>query len=326
MSGFTIQGSNDCVRPKYRKGDRTRRMWSEREEDILAASLLELVARGWKSDNSFRAGYLKRIEDSLRKEFPATDLKGTPHINSKISSWKKSFNSLQLILTRTGVGFNSHRDYKIDCNDEQWEQIVAADSNAKFMRNKSWPLWDQWNVIFGKDRATGDTAEDIPDGARAVRTQNEVHTHDPGNDYHVSFDDFFEEENNPPLPTPDNHHEESTGQSEQHAVRPKQCGKKRKTSSTDAVLMEFLRNLHVETNKRLEVISSRIGYEFDLGKARQEVFDKLGGVVGLTIEQRYDLCDILGDKSQRLEIFIGMPAEARPGYVLRLLEQNQKPN
>ncbi|KAL1566833.1 hypothetical protein AAHA92_02390 [Salvia divinorum] len=92
--------------------------------------------------------------------------------------------------------------------------------------------------------------------------------------------------------------------------------------SSDDALMEFLANLHAETNSRLEVISSRIGYEFDLGKARQDVFDKLGTVEGLTLDERYDLCDILGDKSQRLEVFMGMPSNARLGYLKRLMKKN----
>ncbi|KAL1548330.1 hypothetical protein AAHA92_16576 [Salvia divinorum] len=94
--------------------------------------------------------------------------------------------------------------------------------------------------------------------------------------------------------------------------------------SPDSELMSFLANLHAETNSRLEMISARIGYEFDMGKARQYVFDKLGTVDGLTLDQRYDLCNILGDKPQRLEVFMGMPATARLGYVLRLIEENQK--
>lgn len=113
-------------RQKYRKGDRTRRMWVQKEEDILAASLLELTARGWKSDNGFRAGYLSKIEDDLRAEFPKTDLRGNPHINSKIGAWKKSYGILRSILSRSGIGFNTDGDYKIDCSDEQWEQIVAV--------------------------------------------------------------------------------------------------------------------------------------------------------------------------------------------------------
>lgn len=117
---------NDTPRKKFRKGDRTRRMWTPREEEILAATLLELVARGWKSDNGFRAGYLTKIEDSLRAEFPNTDLKGTPHITSKISAWKKSYGLLRNILSRSGVGFNTDNEYKIDCSDDQWEQIVQV--------------------------------------------------------------------------------------------------------------------------------------------------------------------------------------------------------
>ena len=118
--------NTDAPPRKFRKGDRTRRIWSVREEEILAASMLELLARGWKSDNGFRTGYLGKIEDSLRKEFPNTDLKGTPHITSKISAWKKSYTSLSKILARSGVGFNSDGQYMIECDDDQWEAIVQV--------------------------------------------------------------------------------------------------------------------------------------------------------------------------------------------------------
>ncbi|KAL1531110.1 hypothetical protein AAHA92_33827 [Salvia divinorum] len=37
---------------------------------------------------------------------------------------------------RSGVGFNVNGDFKIDCGNDQCEQIVKIDSNARFMRNK----------------------------------------------------------------------------------------------------------------------------------------------------------------------------------------------
>ena len=92
--------------------------------------------------------------------------------------------------------------------------------------------------------------------------------------------------------------------------------------SSDDKLMEFLGNLLAETNSRLEVIATRIGYEFDLGKARREVFNKLGTVEGLTQDERYDLCEILKKESQWLEIFMGMPSNARLGYLRRLMQKN----
>ncbi|KAG6405491.1 hypothetical protein SASPL_133081 [Salvia splendens] len=45
-------------------------------------------------------------------------------------------------------------------------------------------------------------------------------------------------------------------------------------------------------------------------------------VDGLTLNQRYELYNILGDKPQLLEVFMGMPAHARLGYVLKLIEDN----
>ena len=92
----------------------------------MAAMLLDLVARGWKSDNGFRTGYLQRIEDSIRKEFPNSDVKASPHITSRMSAWKKNYNSLRNILARTGVGYNTHGDHKIDIDDDQWAQVVQV--------------------------------------------------------------------------------------------------------------------------------------------------------------------------------------------------------
>ncbi|KAL1535659.1 hypothetical protein AAHA92_28414 [Salvia divinorum] len=137
------------------KGDRSRRSWSPREEEVLLLALKDLVSNRWKSDNGFRAGYLTRVEEILKRELPTTDMKVHPHIHSKINTWKRCYHSLSLILDRSGVGFNSDGDWKIECNDEQWAQIVKADSNARYMRYKAWPYYEDWKHIYGKDRAAG---------------------------------------------------------------------------------------------------------------------------------------------------------------------------
>ncbi|XP_041994795.1 uncharacterized protein LOC121745084 isoform X1 [Salvia splendens] len=308
---------------KFRKGERSRRMWTPKEEDILAATLLELTATGWKSDNGFRAGYQSKIEDSLRAEFPNTDLKGNPHINSKIASWKKSYGLLRSILSRTGVGWNHHGDHKFDCSDEQWDQIVQADKETKYMRNKSWPLWETWKTIFGKDRASGVAAEEIGAAAKSLRAQVSGGSQVYENDYHPSFEDFITE---PFTPVSNNNevHDDSSDDSGKQTSTTKSIPRKSKKPSPDADLIEFLGNLHQRTDARLEMISKRIGYEFDMGQARQEVYDKLCTVEGLTLPQRYRLCNILGDKPQRLEVFIGMPVNARLGYLLCLIEDEHK--
>ncbi|KAG6400215.1 hypothetical protein SASPL_137040 [Salvia splendens] len=324
-NGCPQAGWNGLARNKFRKGDRTRRMWVVREEEILVSSLLELVARGWKSDNGFRAGYQQKVEDDIRKEFPNSDIKGNPHISSKITAWKKNYNSLRDILSRSGVGFNVNNDYKIDIDDDQWAQVVAADKDAKFMRYKSWPYWEAWQCIFGKDRAKGSGSENIDVAATSQRAQMASASQTNENDYHPTFEDFLGDEippNSSGTADKQNSSEAQSGQ-QQAVSTTKSGGQKRKQPSSDDALMEFLGNLHAQTNSRLETISSRIGYEFDMGKARQEVFDKLGSVDGLTLKQRYYLCNILSDKPQRMEVFMGMPMNAKLGYLLLLLDEER---
>lgn len=66
--------------------ERNRQSWTPKEEPTLIAALKELIVKGQKSDNRFRAGYICKQEEALQKEFPRTDLKAMPHINSKLSS------------------------------------------------------------------------------------------------------------------------------------------------------------------------------------------------------------------------------------------------
>lgn len=112
------------------RADRTRRSWSLREEQILMCTLKDLVVRGWKSDNGFRNGYTTLVEEAIKREFPESDLKASPHVNSKLTQWKRDYYSLSKILDRSGVGFNERGDYKIDVDNDQWEQIVKVVSSA----------------------------------------------------------------------------------------------------------------------------------------------------------------------------------------------------
>ncbi|XP_042007863.1 uncharacterized protein LOC121756382 [Salvia splendens] len=190
------------------------------------------------------------------------------------------------------------------------------------MRSKSWPLWETWKLIFGKDRASGRGSEDLEAAATQMRSQLAGGSQCNENDYYPSFEDFIDP--NSPVAGNTDVNDTSSGNGGKEASINKTSSGSRKKESSDVVLMEFLGNLHAETNARLEMISARIGYDFDIGKARQDVFEKLGTVEGLTLPQRYLWCNILGDKPQRLEVFMGMPANARLGYVLCLIDEYRK--
>ena len=68
----------------------------------------------------------RKLEEADSWRCPNSDIRANPHIVSKITAWKKAYNSLQGILSRSEVGYNTDVDYKIDATEEQWSQIVRV--------------------------------------------------------------------------------------------------------------------------------------------------------------------------------------------------------
>ncbi|KAG6503826.1 hypothetical protein ZIOFF_036150 [Zingiber officinale] len=127
--------SQNCA-GKGKKTDKTRRGWSEREEEVLIQALKEAITEGWKSCNGFRAGYLGFLERRMKAAFPETNLRGNPHINSKVHVWKKMYGNLVTILSKSGVGWND-TEKTIEASNETWDALIMVDNNARAMKHKS---------------------------------------------------------------------------------------------------------------------------------------------------------------------------------------------
>ncbi|KAL8473354.1 hypothetical protein ACS0TY_030256 [Phlomoides rotata] len=150
------------VGPKGDKGKvlRARRSWSKLEEDALIHCLTDIVNDGWKAENGFKAGFQRELEKKMRKMLSGTDIAAHPHINSKIHVWKKEYGALSDLLSKSGIGWNSSTSTIKIHDEEVWDSSRQADPNLKSVHFKSWPYYPQWLNIFGKDRATGESAVD----------------------------------------------------------------------------------------------------------------------------------------------------------------------
>ncbi|XP_057769415.1 uncharacterized protein LOC130989428 [Salvia miltiorrhiza] len=306
----TETASNDVGCGKPTKTNKTRRSWTPREEDVLLAALKELVVQGWKSDNGFRAGYLGKLEEAVKSRFPNSNLKGMPHIHSKIAAWKRNYYSLDLMLSNTGVGFNVDGTHMIDVNNEQWDQIVNKDPNACLMRFKSWPHLDAWKEIFGKDRATGGSAEDLLDAINDMQRADNLENNGDQGDYHVHLEEQAENDGAA----------DSVCQGEKEQGIARGAGRKRKASGDGLdVLVDVFSEMGRNADKRVDCIASRMGYEFNLGEARKEVFNQLNAMTTLSMGQKFDAYQMLAGEKQGLELFMGLPEEAKPQYVLHIL-------
>ncbi|KAG6392976.1 hypothetical protein SASPL_147206 [Salvia splendens] len=207
-----------------------------------------------KVDRTFRPGYATKVYQVLKREISDIQIKV---FNSKITTWKRDYDSLSLILDRSGVGFNANNDFKIDCNDEQWAQIVKADSNAKTMRNKSWPYWEDWKTIFGKDRD-----EQIDDGLN-FEAATEVQVAD------------------------------SDTKSVKSPVSTKKNRRKRKAEEVLESMLDVMTKIHEDTSDCLQTLSTRIGYDFDLSAKRVEISKMLEEIPLLSKKHKFMALDIL---------------------------------
>ncbi|XP_059298351.1 uncharacterized protein LOC132051072 [Lycium ferocissimum] len=164
MSNHT-SSSNQASKRLSRATPQSRRSWTLEEERTLIDGLKDLCVKGWKADNgTFRPGYMTELELYLNKIHPNCGLKSQPHINSKMKTWKKDYGTIALLKSRSGLGFQYGEGRIIVDDPSKWDEFVKADPNAKGMQNKTWPLFEDWEEIFGKDRATGEFAEGLAMG------------------------------------------------------------------------------------------------------------------------------------------------------------------
>lgn len=178
------------------------------------------------------------------------------------------------------------------------------------MRYKSWPYFDSWKEIYGKDRATGESAEDIFEAYNDMRMNDDQTEGDGvGMDYHVSLEDLEEHEGAA----------ESNSNPPGRQNVPVKPPKKRKATEAISGVCEILIEIGRKADARLASLAESLGYEARMGKALEDAFEQLGELPNLSVEDRFEVCGILGAQADKLKIFKGMPAPARPQYVAWLL-------
>ncbi|KZV29910.1 hypothetical protein F511_17334 [Dorcoceras hygrometricum] len=114
---------------RTKKVDKTMRTWTTREEDVLIRTLKDVITKGWKSENGFRAGYLTLLESAMHAAIPGCTLRGNPHINSKVHVWKKTYSTLCTLLGKSGVGWND-TDNTVEATDETWDTIIKVNTTS----------------------------------------------------------------------------------------------------------------------------------------------------------------------------------------------------
>ncbi|KAL8530466.1 hypothetical protein ACS0TY_007490 [Phlomoides rotata] len=289
---------------KGKKTDRNRRAWTLVEEIVFIGLMKDLVANGWKMENGFKPGYLLKLEAGMLKSLSGTDNRASPHITSRITIWKKIHVSMNI------------DDMNTILNNVLL--ILKADPNTTNMCFKTWPLYDDWNEIFGMDRVNDRAAEDVVDDVNGIRNENA-----PGLGDHVG-----DPTDHVPVETPADMDFVSESPTVDNSTATKVCGKKRSAgeSSTADRLCDVIGQFCRTSDNRFNNLVQVIGYESTLGGARKELPKVWAGIPELTKDERIDVAHIFAKNADCLEMFLGMADESRTRYVHRLLDGNLKCN
>ncbi|KAL8475444.1 hypothetical protein ACS0TY_028194 [Phlomoides rotata] len=234
-------------KPLRNRTENGRRSWSVREEQVLSEAMKKIVLEGWKTENGFKVGYLNLFSTYMKQVFPNTDLKPEPHINSRITVWKRNYHSLFEILKNTGVGLDSTTKM-IEATDEQWDAFMKVDPNARLMRSKSWPLYDDWCEIFDNSRATGEASSETQDESQSPSGYAQTG--------------------------------ESTDTGKTNS------GRKRKSPLQPDPMVCIVQNFCDNASNRLGDIAQRIGHDQDLSAARKMIYSSISKMSMLTLNEK----------------------------------------
>ncbi|XP_077249542.1 uncharacterized protein LOC143889253 [Tasmannia lanceolata] len=263
---------------RLRGPGKNKRVWHANEDTVLVHALVDLCNTGWKSDNgTFRTGYMSILEKTVKTKFPGCGLKATPHIESRLKTLKKQYYAISDMLKNSDFVWNDDVKCAMCEKDDGWNDWLKSHPEAKGLRNKPFPHFEELARVFGRDVANGERSQAPEDMVEAMDNEDEnnedINVQDGGlEDIDVLAIQTFGDM--------------STGSKGSKQPRRKRS---RDIGNFDAGFMELAKTfgtLCAETNMRIDKLASRLGCEHDATQRR-------GSIDGVLMENQ-DL--VKGDK------------------------------
>ncbi|WOK99470.1 hypothetical protein Cni_G08182 [Canna indica] len=145
--------------------------WTPEQDAALIDCMLDLKNDPFWSageGNNFKPEFLNQLEKMLEAKLPGCGIKAHPQIHSRHKLLKTQYNAIYDMLHQSsGFGWDPNRCC-VTCHQDVWDQWVKSHPNASGLQNKSFPHLDSLSIIFGKDRATRERAEDPTDSSASI--------------------------------------------------------------------------------------------------------------------------------------------------------------
>ncbi|KAG1335144.1 hypothetical protein COCNU_03G012630 [Cocos nucifera] len=105
----------------------------------------------------------------IANKIPNCGIKAQPYIQSRFKLLKQQYSAIYDILNTSGFGWDGARKCII-CDQDVWDNWVKSHPQASNLRNKPFLHLLELSIIFRKDRAMDQRAEDPTDAAAKILT------------------------------------------------------------------------------------------------------------------------------------------------------------
>ena len=196
--------------------------------------------------------------------------------------------------------------------------LLQSHPNASGLRNKPFPHFESLSIIFGKDRATGQGAEDPADAAAEILAD----TINLDADVEIGNLEGFESDSpisQPPMGNTTNRSNSST--------QSQSTSRKRKANTEEALigsLIESVNNIGAFCESTSQGIQDVASYfkSLSAGNEYQEkVYEGLLAIenLGLDESQMVEVGEIIASSPSTAKFFFSLPVGARKTFVLKKL-------
>ncbi|XP_028792602.1 uncharacterized protein At2g29880-like [Neltuma alba] len=272
-----------------KSGKLDKHMWTPEEDQLLIHSMLAMHEKGeLMSDNGLRPGVINKLKDMLHNLIPGCRIQAQPHIQSRIKKLKTHYGVVTDLLNLSGFGWDSDKKC-VTAPKTVWDEYIKVNKNAAKFRHTPFLYFEELNIIYGKDRATGDESQQFDDVVEELNNQS-------GLDYHNDLNMNISHENNSPRENiPPEHNSDPT----EHTQSDASVGsKKRKQNSADRddfLLQGIEKIAHTfsdglrEASERLAMHMNRTGLserEKRLNDMKDSLYDDLMQIEELSHQER----------------------------------------
>ncbi|XP_031116590.1 uncharacterized protein LOC116020246 [Ipomoea triloba] len=312
---MVMEGKNTAIK---RRNSTTKRQWIKQEDAALVDCLVEIANDPTlKGENGFKTGYLLRLEKMLHLRFSGTNIKATPHIESRYKLLKKHFLAIQEMLNKgSGFGWNDVEKCVTVSKDVFDDWVKVNHPNAAGLRNKKFPHFDSLMHVWRSDYATGTAVETPADAVEEIEKEK----HDE-----VDITDGNDEE------WEEGRREKEVDQTESSVCpstkinQGKKQASNRKRFRSDDGLNDLVAEMHEyvgaykEANEQIKDIATYFKKEAENTDRKMKIFEEISKLPGLSRQEVIEAGEHILKDAHKIDTFFALPNEFRRDYVMKQL-------